>query len=206
MKRKMEDKAFTISVMTILTVFFLTVAYPLYFVIIASFSNPALVGTGQVIFIPKGITVEAYKKVIEYQTLWVGYRNTIFYTLFFTVLSLFMIITAGYGLSRKKLPGRNIIMGYMTFTMFFNGGLIPTYMLVRNLGLANNPLVIILLGSVNVYNIIIARTFIQSNIPDELFEAAVIDGCSHFRFLATMVVPLSSALFAVMTGALPWSQ
>jgi putative aldouronate transport system permease protein len=107
--------------------------------------------------------------------------------------------TTGGQLSRKKLPGRNIIMAYMTFTMFFSGGLIPTYLVVRNIHLYNNPLVIILLGSVNVYNIIVARTFLLSNIPDELFEAAVIDGCSHFRFLATMVVPLSPALIAVMT-------
>ena len=199
MKRKMEDTAFTVTVMVILTAFLITVAYPLYFIIIASFSDPNLVGSGQVIFFPKGITLDAYKKVIEYKTIWTGYRNTLFYTFFYTILSLFMVITAGYGLSRKKLPGRNIIMGYMTFTMFFSGGLIPTYMVVRNLGLYNNPLVIILLGSVSVYNIIIARTFIQSNIPDELFEAAVIDGCSHFRFLAIMVVPLSPALIAVMT-------
>ena len=199
MKRKIEDMAFTVTVMVILTAFLVTVAYPLYFVVIASFSDPGLVGLGRVIFLPKGITLAAYNKVIEYKALWVGYRNTIFYTFFYTILSLFMIITAGYGLSRKKLPGRNIIMGYMTFTMFFSGGLIPTYMVVRNLGLYNNPFVIILLGSVSVYNIIIARTFIQANIPDELFEAAVIDGCGHFRFLATMVVPLSPALIAVMT-------
>ena len=193
MKKKIEDLGFTVTVMVILTIFLITVAYPLYFIIIASFSDPGLVGSGKVLFIPKGLTVAAYKKVIEYQALWTGYRNTLFYTLFYTVLSLFMIFTAGYGLSRKKLPGRNILMGYMTFTMFFSGGLIPTYMLVRNLNLYNNPLVIIILGCVNVYNVILARTFIQSNIPDELFEAAVMEGCNHFRFLATRQSPQARA-------------
>jgi putative aldouronate transport system permease protein len=199
MKTKNSDIAFDTVVTVILFLFFLIVAYPLYFIIIASFSDPSLVGAGKVLFFPRGITFGAYKKVIEYQSIWVGYRNTLIYTFFFTILSLFMTITAGYGLSRKNLPGKKWIMAYYMFTMFFNGGLIPTYLLVRNIHLNGNPLILIILGSVNVYNIIIARTFLQSNIPDELFDAAVIDGCSHFRFLATMVVPLSPALIAVMT-------
>jgi putative aldouronate transport system permease protein len=198
MKSKREDFGFNLTVTVILAVLFLTVAYPLYFIIIASFSNPVLVGSGQVLLFPRGITLAAYKKVMEYQAIWTGYRNTIIYTFFFTVLSVFMTLTAGYGLSRKNVPGKGIVMGFMTFTMFFNGGLIPTYLLMRNIHLDGNPLIIILMGSVNVYNIIIARTFLQSNIPDELSEAATLDGCDHFRFFRTMVLPLSPALIAVM--------
>jgi len=198
MKFKRDDIGFNLTVTIILTVLFLSVAYPLYFIVIASFSDPALVSSGQVLLFPRGISLEAYRKVLEYKAIWTGYRNTIIYTLLFTVLSIFMTMTAGYGLSRKNVPGKGIIMGYMTFTMFFNGGLIPTYLLMRSIGLEGNPLIIILMGSVNVYNIIIARTFLQANVPDELFEAATIDGCNHFRFFRVMVLPLSPALIAVM--------
>jgi putative aldouronate transport system permease protein len=197
-KIKHEDIGFNIAVMVILTVLLFSVAYPIYFIIIASFSNPSLVASGKVLLIPKDFTLAAYKKVMEYEAIWTGYRNTLIYTFFFTVLSVFMTLTAGYGLSRKNVPGKGIFMAYMTFTMFFNGGLIPTYLLVRNIHLDGNPLVIILLGSVSVYNIIIARTFLQSNIPDELFEAATLDGCDHFGFFWKIVLPLSPALIAVM--------
>ena len=198
MKFKREDIVFNFVVTTILAILFLSVAYPLYFIIIASFSDPTLVGSGQVVLFPRRITLAAYKKVMEYGAIWTGYRNTIIYTVFFTLLSLFMTMTAGYALSRKNYPGKGIVMAYMTFTMFFNGGLIPTYLLMRSIRLEGNPLIIILMGSVSVYNIIIARTFLQANIPDELFEAATIDGCDHFRFFRIMVIPLSPALIAVM--------
>ena len=193
-----DDLIFNLIVMILLTIFLLSVAYPLYFIIIASFSDPSLVGSGQVVLYPRGFTLEAYKKVLEYKAIWIGYRNTTIYTVFFTFLSLFMTMTAGYGLSRKNIPGKGIIMGYMTFTMFFNGGLIPTYLLMRSIRLEGNPIIIILMGSVSVYNIIITRTFLQSNIPDELFEAATMDGCNHFRFFGTIVLPLSPAIIAVM--------
>ena len=195
---KREDLGFNLTVYAILFILFLAVAYPLYFIIIASVSDPSLVSSGQVLLLPKKLGFDAYKKVIEYQSIWTGYRNTIFYTFFYTLLSVFMTMTAGYGLSRKNVPGKGILMGYMTFTMFFNGGLIPTYLLMRSIGLEGKPMIIILMGCVNVYNVIIARTFLQSNIPDELFEAATIDGCDHFRFFRIMVLPLSPALIAVM--------
>jgi putative aldouronate transport system permease protein len=196
--KKHEDLLFNFIVTILLILFLISIAYPMYFIIIASFSDPTLVSSGQVLLYPRGITLDGYKKVIEYQEIWTGYRNTLFYTVFFTVLSLFMVMTSGYGLSRKNVPGKGIIMGYMTFTMFFNGGLIPTYLTMRNIHLDGKPIIIILMGSVSVYNIIIARTFLQSNIPDELFEAATIDGCDHIRFFWKMVLPLSPALIAVM--------
>jgi putative aldouronate transport system permease protein len=195
---KREDFVFDIIVTIILFLLLVSVAYPLYFVIIASFSDPVLVSSGRVMFLPRGLTLAAYRKVIDYKAIWTGYRNTLIYTFFFTFLSLSMTLIGGYGLSRKNVPGKGIIMGYMTFTMFFNGGLIPTYLLMRTIHLQGNPLIIIVMGSVNVYNIIIARTFFQSGIPDELFDAAVIDGCDHFKFFLKIVLPLSPALIAVM--------
>ncbi|MDL2229912.1 carbohydrate ABC transporter permease, partial [Treponema sp. OttesenSCG-928-L16] len=197
-RTKSEDPLFDFIVTTILLLLFFITFYPMYFIVIASISDPSLVGSGKVLLIPKNIGLDAYKRVIEYQYIWTGYRNTIFYTVFYTLLSIFMTLTAGYGLSRKNVPGKGIIMGYMTFTMFFSGGLVPTYFLVRNIHLEGNPLIIVILGSVNVYYIIIARTFIQSTIPEELYEAALMEGCSHYRFFAKIVLPLSPALIAVM--------
>lgn len=199
MQKTRFDCHFDRVVCILLVVLLLSVLYPLYFVVIASFSDPTLVSTGRVALIPKGITFEGYKKVIEYQKIWTGYRNTILYVIAYTALSVALTMTAGYAVSRKNLAGRNAIMMFMTFTMFFSGGLVPTYLLMDNLGLTGNPILIVLLGSVSVYNIIIACTFISQSIPDELYEAAAIDGCSHFQFFGRVVVPLSPALLAVLT-------
>ncbi len=198
MKKSRFDFWFDIALYIFLGLALFSVAYPLYFVLIASVSDPIEVTNGRVMFYPVGFNLESYKKVLEYRELWVGYRNTLIYTTGYTLLSVIITLMTGYALSRKELIGRNIIMAYMVFTMFFSGGLIPTYLLVKSLGLVGNPIIIIILGSVNVYNIIIARTFIQSTIPNELFEAASMDGCGHIRFFFSMVLPLSPALIAVM--------
>lgn len=198
MRKTYFDFWFDIILYIMLALALLIVVYPLYFVLIASVSDPIEVTSGRVMFFPVRFNFDSYKKVLEYKQLWVGYRNTIIYTVSYTILSVTITLMAGYALSRKELVGRNIIMGYMVFTMFFSGGLIPTYLLVRALGLLGKPIVIIILGSVNVYNIIIARTFIQSTIPNELFEAASMDGCSHARFFFSVVLPLSPALIAVL--------
>lgn len=198
MKRSRFDFWFDITIYIILGVILFVIAYPLYFVIIASLSDPVEVTSGRVMFYPVKFNFDSYRKVLEYKEIWIGYRNTIIYTVSYTFLSVSITLMSGYALSRKELLGRNIIMAYMVFTMFFSGGLIPTYLLVRNLGLIGKPIIIIILGSVNVYNIIIARTFIQSTIPNELFEAASMDGCGHVRFFFSVVLPLSPALIAVM--------
>jgi putative aldouronate transport system permease protein len=198
MKRSRFDLGFDIVVYILLGLLLLSVAYPLYFIVIASVSDPIKVTSGQVLFFPTGINFDSYGKVVEYDTLWTGYRNTLIYTACYTFLSVSVTLMAGYALSRKKLVGRGAIMAYMTVTMFFSGGLIPTYLLVQGMDLIGNPLTVIILGSVSVYNIIIARTFMQSNIPDELFEAATIDGCRHFRFFFSFALPLSPALIAVL--------
>lgn len=199
MKSTRFDRNFDRTVCVLLVLLLLVVLYPLYFVVIASVSDPSLVSTGKVSLYPRGMTFEGYKKVIEYDKIWVGYRNTIFYVILYTLLSVSITMAAGYVVSRKNLVGRSAIMLFMTFTMFFGGGMVPTYLLVNGMGLVGNPAVIVIMGCVNVYNIIIARTFMSQSIPDELFEAASIDGCSHFQFFFHIVLRLSPALLSVLT-------
>ncbi|NJP40388.1 carbohydrate ABC transporter permease [Oscillospiraceae bacterium HV4-5-C5C] len=193
-----SDRAFDLINILILTLLLLLVAYPLYFVVIASISDPKLVATGRVLFLPKSFNLEGYKKVIQYSPIWVGYRNTILYTLGYTFVSVMVSMLTGFALGQRKLPGVNLFTGLFIFTMFFNGGLIPTYLLMKDIGLYGNPLIIILMGAVSVNNIIIARTFIKSTIPGELFEAASIDGCSYTGYFFKIVLPLSKALLAVL--------
>ena len=193
------DKTFDRVVVCILIIFLLIVAYPLYFVIIASISTPSAVVSGQVILLPKGFSLEGYRKIIEYKQIWKGYANTIIYVILQTLLSVSVTMMAGYALSRKKYPGRTAITVYLTVPMYFSGGLIPTYLWMDKMGLVGNPLVIVLLGAVSVYNVFIARSFIASNIPDELYEAASMDGCSHVKFFLSVVLPLSPAILAVLT-------
>lgn len=199
MKSTFFDRNFDIVVVILLSILLLSVAYPLYFVVIASVSDPSLVSVGRVMLFPEGFTLAGYRKVVEYEKIWTGYRNTLLYVAGYTLLSVLLTMMAGYALSRKNMVGRDALMLFMTFTMFFSGGLIPTYLLVDAIGLNGNPLIIILLGSISVYNIIIARTFMRSAIPNELFEAATIDGCSHTQFFMHVVVRLSPALIAILT-------
>ncbi len=199
MKKNTYDFYFDLVVVTVLVIFMLLVLYPLYFIIIASISDPAQVSVGRVTLFPQGFTLAGYQKVIEYGAIWVGYRNTIIYVIGYTLLSVSLTMLAGYALSRKNLVGRRGIMLFMTFTMFFSGGLIPTYLLVNSIGLNGKPIVVILMGAVSVYNIIIARTFMKASIPDEIYEAAVLDGCNHTRFFWHVVLGLSPALLAILT-------
>lgn len=194
-----SDKIF-LSINYILATFFLIVClYPLFFVLIASFSNPSLVTTGQVWILPRGMTLEGYRRMLENSDIWIGYRNTIFYTAVGTFINLAFTLTAGYVLSRVTLPGRRLINLIFMLTMFINGGLVPTYLLVRSLHLENTFWIMVLMGAVNVWDLIICRTFFSSNIPLEMLEAAQIDGCDDFRFFFTIVLPLSGAIIAVLT-------
>jgi putative aldouronate transport system permease protein len=173
-------------------------AYPLYFVIIASFSNPAMLYAGKVWFWPGMFTLEGYIRVFNDARVWLGYRNTIFYTAAGTFISLLFTLPCAYALSRKDLKGRNAIMMLFVFTMFFSGGLIPTYLTVNNFKLTNTFWVLIVPFSVSTYNLIISRTFFASTIPIELLEAARLDGCSNARFFVSVVLPLSGAIIAVI--------
>jgi putative aldouronate transport system permease protein len=173
-------------------------AYPLYFVIIASFSDPSQVVAGNVILAPRGFTLAGYQRVLEYEKLWMGYRNTIVYTICHTAIATFVTLMTGFALSRKSLPGRRGIMLFMAFTMYFGGGMIPSYLLLKNLGFVGNQFLYILIGTVSVYNVIITRTFMESNISDTLMEAAQIDGCNMMRFFFGIVLPLSPAIIAIL--------
>jgi len=193
-----SDKIFDTIVFVIMLVILIIVVYPLYFVVIASISNPTEVNLGHVTFIPKGITIEGYKKVFADSQIWIGYRNSIFYTIIGTMLNLALTLTSGYALSRRDLVGRKGIMMFLIITMFFSGGIIPSYFLIKNLNMLNTIWAMLIPGAVSVYNLIIARTFLENNIPEELFEATSIDGGSHTRFFFSVALPLSKSVIAVL--------
>lgn len=193
-----SDHTIDIILLVIGIIIFLITVYPLYFAVIASFSSPSAVAGGQVWLLPKSITLEGYKRVFADERIWMGYRNTIFYTVAGTLISLLFTLPAGYALSRKDLVGRNVITMFFVFTMYFGGGLIPTYFVIDKFHLTDTIWVIILPFSVSVYHLIITRTFFQSTIPADLLEVAQLDGCSDFRFFVSIVLPLSKAIIAVI--------
>ena len=197
-KKTKDDMIFDIINTFIISVVVLIIIYPLYFVIIASFTDPKYIFSGDLWLFPLGFNIEGYKELFKYSKIWIGYRNTICYTVIATIINLVLTIPAGYVLSRKDLYGRNIIMMYLTITMFFSGGLIPLFFVVKSLGLYNTFGVMVILGAVSVWNLILCRTFFSSSIPQELWEAASIDGCNNIRFLIRIVLPLSHTIIAVM--------
>jgi putative aldouronate transport system permease protein len=176
----------------------IAVAYPIYFVIIASFSNPAAIAVGDVTFLPVRPTLDGYRALLDYAPLWRGYANTILYTVTGTLLNVTLTLTGGYVLSRKDLVGRDFFMLLFAFTMVFSGGLVPTYLVVRGLGLINTLWAMILPQAVLYFYLVIARTFFQSTIPDELLDSARMDGCGNGRFFVQIVLPISPALIAIM--------
>lgn len=176
----------------------LVVAYPIIYVFSASFSSPSAVMAGRVTLFPVEFSLEGYKAIFENNKVILGYANTIFYTVVGTSINLFLTVLCAYPLSRKEMYGRNVFMFIVSFTMIFSGGLIPTYILVQNLGLINTRWAMLLPNAIGAWNVIITRTYYQSNISDELFEAAELDGCSHIRFLWSVVLPLSKAITAVL--------
>lgn len=197
-KRNRGDLIFDITNYIVLTIAMLLVLYPLYFILIASISNPDAIYEGRVYLWPKEITFSGYEKIFQNSSIWTGYLNTIIYTVVGTFINVIFTITGAFALSRKELYGRNLIMYLITFTMFFGGGLIPSYLLVKNLKMIDTMWALILPGAVSAYNLIIARTFFQTTIPEELKEASEIDGCSNITFFLKIVLPLSKALIAIM--------
>ena len=182
----------------VLGAFMLLCLYPVYFVVLASVTDAVHVNSGELLIWPKGFHLNGYKFVLGDARIGSGYLNTLVYTVCGTLLGLSTSLAAGYALSRRDLPGRGLIMGAMVFTMYFSGGLIPTYLVVKSLGLINTRWVMIILGSVSVYNVILIRTFFASTIPGELQDAAFIDGCSNLRFFFQIALPLSTAIVAVI--------
>ncbi len=192
------DKIFYIFNAFFLGLMALIVIYPLYFIIIASISDPDAVLAGKVVLFPVDITFSGFQKILERTDVWRGYLNTIIYTAITVALSLLVTIPAGWALSRKTLPGKKIFMIYFIIPMFFGGGLIPFYNVMSNLHLINSMWAVILPSILSVWNLFMTKTFFESSIPDGLIEAAKIDGAGAFRTFGMIVLPLAKAVIAVM--------
>ena len=192
------DRVFDFMNYVILTICFLLVAYPLYFIVIASISDPVDVNAGRVIFYPVKVTMDGYNRILEYKSFFTGYRNTLIYTGVGTLVNMVLTVPAAYALSREDLVGRNAFMMMIAFTMIFSAGLIPTYLHIRDLGLIDTMWALILPGAVSTWNLIVARTFFQQTIPDDLLEAAQLDGATNAQFFVQIVLPLSKSILAVL--------
>lgn len=193
-----SDKIFDITNTVLMIVIFFLFSWPLWFIIIASFSDPAAVWNGKVVLLPKGFNIDAYKEILKYKSIWLGYRNTILYTVLGTVINLVLTICTAYPLSRKDFMPRNFFMFMFMLTMYFSGGLIPTYLVVNKLNLVNTAWAMIIPGAISIYNVIITRTYFINSIPGSLQEAAELDGANSLQFLMRVVLPLSKPVIAVI--------
>jgi putative aldouronate transport system permease protein len=197
-RRSFEDKVFDTINFAVLTVIFLLVAYPLYFIIISSISDPQKVASGQVLFFPVGINLDGYREVLKNKGVMRGFFNSIYYTTLGTTINLIVTLPTAYALSRPDFHGRKGISIFYIITMFVSGGLIPTYLVVRSLGMLNTVWALVIPGAISVYNMMVARTFFKTNIPGEMLDAARVDGCSDTMFFFRMVLPLSGAIIAIL--------
>ncbi|RXZ79419.1 carbohydrate ABC transporter permease [Paenibacillaceae bacterium] len=208
-KESKTDKLFLAAIYLFLTVALVVVLYPLIYILSASISTPKFVSSGEMWLLPKGLTLDGYQLVMQNTKIWIGYRNTIFYTALGTLINLVVTLPAAYALSRSDFIGRQFFMFMFLFTMFFSGGLVPSYLLVKELGMVNSIWALILPVSASVWNIIVARTFFHSTIPKELQEAAHMDGCTNMRLFFRIVIPLSAPIIAVMAlfyGVMHWNS
>ena len=193
-----SDKIFDITNTVLMILIFFLFSWPLWFIIIASFSDPAAVWNGKVVLLPKGFNIDAYREILKYKSIWLGYRNTILYTVLGTVINLVLTICTAYPLSRKDFMPRNFFMFMFMLTMYFSGGLIPTYLVVNKLNLVNTVWAMIIPGAISIYNVIITRTYFINSIPGSLQEAAELDGANSLQFLMRVVLPLSKPVIAVI--------
>ncbi len=182
-----------------LTLFFITTLYPLLCLISSAISEPTAVYTGRVTFYPVGFSLRGFEINLQNINLLNGFKNSVIYTVLGTALIVSVTMVTAFALSRRELIGRSVLSFFFAFTMWFSGGLIPFFLLVRDLGMYNTIWAVIIPGVVNVWYIIVCRTYINSTISEEMFEAASIDGCGYFRFLWQMVLPLSTPVIAVLT-------
>ena len=205
----MPDKIFTIFNYTILTLVLIVIAYPLIFVVSASFSDPQAVVRGDVLLLPVNPTLRGYQAVFKNGKILTGFMNSVFYLVVGTCLNLVMTMLCAYPLSRKEFKARGFISLFFVFTMYFSGGMVPTYILVNKLGLLNTRLAMIIPTAMSTYNMIICRTYIVNSIPDELYEASQMDGCTPFKYMMKVIVPLSKPILAVLTlyyGVAKWND
>lgn len=197
-KESTGDHIFNVFNSILMILISVVIIYPLWYTVVASFTDPAVVNSGQFLIFPTKPFISGYREALNYPNIWTGYKNTIIYTVVSVVVSLFATIPGAYALSRQDMSGRRWLMFLFTFTMFFNGGMIPMYLVIRNLGLYNTMWALVLPSAVSVYNLIVARSFFESNLPIDLLEAAQLDGCSDFGFFFKIALPLSSTIIAVM--------
>lgn len=194
-----DDKLFYTCCYIIIGILTILVLYPIIYVVSASMSSANAIMSGKVWVFPVDFSLDGYKAVLKSANVWIGYRNTIFYTLAGTFINICMTMATAYPLARKNLYGRRPITLLFTFTMLFGGGMVPNYLLMKSLGLLNTPWALLLPGCISVYNMIVARTFIQNSIPGELLESAQLDGCSDIAYFFKIVLPLSKSILAVLT-------
>ena len=192
------DRVFDVINICIMIILCLIIVYPLYYVVLASITDPKVVNTGKLLFYPEAPYFNGYKEALTYPALISGYKNTIWYTLLNAVVALCCTIPGAYALSRRDLKGRRPIMFLFTFTMFFSGGIIPMFLTIKSLNIYNTAWALVLPAAVSVYNLIVCRSFFESTLPHDLLEAAQIDGCNDFRFFFQIAVPLSKTIIAVM--------
>lgn len=198
MKKSRSERILDFAINFLLVIIAIIVVYPLWYVLIASVSSPSAIANGEVVLFPKGFTLLAYSKILENKQLWIGYRNSILYTIAGVIVDLAVMTPCAYALSRKNLPFRKLLMTLFLITMYFSGGLIPRYMLLNKMGLVNTPLALIIPGCVVVFDIIVLRSFFESNIPESLVEAAMLDGANHIRVFTRVALPNSPAVLAVV--------
>ena len=197
--RTWDDKLLYGTTDIILVLLLIIVAYPIIYVLSNSFSSGIAVSSGRVLLWPVDPSLKGYEIIFSYDSVWIGFANTIFYTVFGTIINMILSVLAAYPLSRPNYQGRGVVTAMFTMTMIFSAGMIPTYLLMSKLHLTNSRLGILLMGAISAYNMIIIRTYFKSSIPSELIEAARIDGCSELRTLFSVVLPLSKAVLSVVT-------
>lgn len=198
-KKHWDDRLFEIVMYTVLIVFIALIIYPIWFVLIASVSNAEAVTAGQVVFLPKGFDLGGYKRVFQNTDIWIGYANTIFYTFFGSLCSVLSTVMAGYAVSRKDLKGRTLFVIFLMIPMYFSGGLIANYLNMKQLGLLDTRLAMVIRGLVAASNVIVVRTYINNSIPYELQEAAFVDGASDFYTFKNVILPLSKPILAYLS-------
>jgi putative aldouronate transport system permease protein len=197
-KESAGDRIFLGFIYLFLLILLAIILFPLIYIVSSSFSDPLAVSSGQVVLWPVDFSTRGYEVALSNPQIITGYGNSLFYTFFGTLISVTLTVAIAYPLSKKTFFGRNLIMAFLVLTMLFNGGLIPTYLVVKALGMLDTRWALLIPAAIGVWQVIIARTFFQSSIPDELAEAAELDGCSDLRFLWSVVLPLSKPIIAVL--------
>ncbi len=208
-KESLGDRVFIFINSTIMIIIILVMLYPLYFVLIASLSNPQAVATGKVTIWIVDFALDSYKNMYKDSRIWVGYRNTGIYTIVGTLYNLAILLPAAYALSKRKLPGRIGLTWFFLFTMYFGGGMIPSYLLNNAIGWINTPYILMFSASLSAYNLVVTRTFFQSSIPEEVYESGRIDGASNVGLFFLIALPLSMPIIAVMAlfyGVAEWNN